>query len=300
MPFVPKIFEKLPEWMRKIELCDKGIIYDGGLVRIKQCRNGIFTYLSTDFYIGFSLDRYGEFSELEAKFFRQVIRPGDVVIDVGANIGAHTIVFAQSVGPNGAVVAFEPQRFINYLLCANLCLNSLQNVIVHRKAVGSEKCLLKMPHIDYCCLYNFGGVHMLDGENAEGEPVGCITIDSLDIPACNFIKVDVEGYEHAVLKGAENTIKKFRPILYVEVDYNPEEDKKIIEFLFNLDYRVFEANVPLYNPDNFFGNKVDSFHSGEGNLGGVVSKNVACFPRERNVVIDSLEYTPENYLNHLT
>ena len=91
----------------------------------KDCRHGRFTYLLNDAYIGRSLDVYGEYSEGEIDLFRQLLRPGDVAIDVGANIGALTVAMARLVQPGGAIVAFEPQRAIYDILCNNLRLNGL-------------------------------------------------------------------------------------------------------------------------------------------------------------------------------
>src|SRR5262245_3941932 len=93
--------------------------------RVKDCRHGRLCYLLTDSYIGRSLDIYGEYSEGEIDLFRQLLRPGDVAVDVGANIGALTIGMARLVGPSGAVLAFEPQRVIFDILAQNIRLNGL-------------------------------------------------------------------------------------------------------------------------------------------------------------------------------
>src|SRR2546421_9260159 len=88
--------------------------------RMKRCRHGYMLYNVHDQYIGRSLDRYGEYSEGEIELFSQLIKPNDVVIDVGANIGAHTLWFAQRTLPDGIVIAFEPQRLVFQTLCANM------------------------------------------------------------------------------------------------------------------------------------------------------------------------------------
>ena len=85
-------------------------------------------YNSHDRFIGRSLDLYGEFSEGEAVLFQKILRPGMFVVEVGANLGAHTVVLAQAVAPGGGVLAFEPQRLIFQTLCANLAINSIPNV----------------------------------------------------------------------------------------------------------------------------------------------------------------------------
>lgn len=96
--------------------------------RLKQCRHGMMLYNLNDIYIGRSLDLYGEFSEGEIRVFQQLVKPGQTILEVGANIGAHTVWLAQAVGPTGVVMAFEPQRIVHQTLCANLALNNIFNV----------------------------------------------------------------------------------------------------------------------------------------------------------------------------
>ena len=69
----------------------ENLIYQAPNLRVKACRYGVMMYLPNDQYIGKSLDLYGEFSEDEIAIFRQIVRPGATVIDVGANIGCHTV-----------------------------------------------------------------------------------------------------------------------------------------------------------------------------------------------------------------
>ena len=73
--------------------------------RLKVCRYGQMLFNVNDRYIGRSLDLYGEYSEGEVALFRQIVWPGDVVVDVGAHVGAHTLFFARQVGPAGRVLA---------------------------------------------------------------------------------------------------------------------------------------------------------------------------------------------------
>src|SRR4051812_31054692 len=99
-----------------------------GFNDIAMCRNGPMLYNKHDRYIGESLRKYGEFSAGECELFRQIVRPGDVVVEVGANIGCHPVDLSRLVGPQGLIVAFEPQRLVFQTLCANLALNSCANV----------------------------------------------------------------------------------------------------------------------------------------------------------------------------
>jgi FkbM family methyltransferase len=234
----------------------------------KDCRHGKLMYLLNDAYIGRSLDVYGEYSEGEIDLFRQLLRPGDVAIDVGANIGALTVPMARLVQPGGALVAFEPQRAIFDVLCNNLRLNGLANVQAFRRAVGSATGTIRVPPLDYQGADNFGGVAL---GGASGEEVQLVTIDSLALPRLRLLKVDVEGMEHGVITGARATLGRLKPAVYVEND-RAENSQALISLLFDIGYRLWWHITPLFNPKNFFGHPRDIF-------GEVMSFNMIGFPR---------------------
>jgi FkbM family methyltransferase len=122
------------------------------------------------------------------------------VLDIGANIGTHTIYYAKYAS---RVIAFEPNPVAFECLQHNL----KNKAELHNVAVGSFLGKVSMvPQGD-----NYGAVYT--------EPSGTIpviTIDSLDLNACNYMKIDVEGDEIAVLHGAVKTILKFRPVMCIE------------------------------------------------------------------------------------
>jgi hypothetical protein len=101
---------------------------------LKQCRHGFFLFNSNDSFIGRSLDLYGEWCEAEGLL--PLLGPGQVVVDVGANIGTHTIPFANKVTKTGLVVAFEPQRQVFNYLVSNLTLKNLLHVATFQSALG--------------------------------------------------------------------------------------------------------------------------------------------------------------------
>src|ERR1044071_5090239 len=142
----------------------------------KDCRHGKLSYLLNDAYIGRSLDVYGEYSEGELTLFHQLLRPGDLAVDVGANIGALTLGMARLVAPGGAVVAFEPQRAIFDILCNNLRSNGIANVTASRRAVGRAPGAIRVPPLDYARPENFGGVAL---GGPQGDEVEVVTLDSL-------------------------------------------------------------------------------------------------------------------------
>ena len=234
----------------------------------KDCRHGKISYLVNDAYIGRSLEVYGEYSEGELDLFRQLLRPGDVALDVGANIGALTVGMARMVRPGGAIIAFEPQRTIFEILCQNLRQNGLDNVTAYRRAVGSASGIVRVPPLDYARTDNFGGVRL---GGAQGDEVEIVTIDGLALPRLRLLKVDVEGMEREVLLGAHGTIARLQPALYVEND-RAEHSRALILLLFELGYRLWWHITPLFNPHNFFRHPHDIF-------GEVVSFNMIGFPR---------------------
>ena len=240
-----------------------------GFNRLKDCRHGRMLYNVHDMYVGRSLELYGEFSEGETQLFGQIVRPGDLVIEVGANIGAHTVWFARQTAPRGGVIAIEPQRIVFQVLCANVALNSLANVLTMQKACGEENGSIVVPMLDPTATNNFGGLEL--GKYEQGERVEMMRLDDLGLNGCRLLKVDVEGMELSVLKGARELILRSKPVLYVEND-RPHLSDALIRYIDSLGYECFRHWPPLFNPDNFFKNSQNVFSN-------IVSKNMICLPK---------------------
>jgi FkbM family methyltransferase len=242
------------------------------MLAIRRCRYGTMMYLRRDMYVGRSFAEYGEYSEGEVEVFRQVLRPGDVALDIGANLGAHTLPFARLVGPGGAVFAFEPQRILFQILCGNVALNEIGNVRALPFALGRSAGSIKVPALDYAGINNFGGVSL---GTEHGENVTMITLDQLGLAKVRLIKIDVEGMELDVLGGAGATLARCRPILYVEND-RADRAEALVARLQQDGYRMWWHTPPLYNAANFLGNPQNVF-------GNILSFNMVCLPRETAV-----------------
>ena len=242
-----------------------------GPYALRQCRHGPMLFNRRDMYIGRSLDAYGEYSEAEIIVLRQILWPGAVVLEAGANIGALTVPLARIVGAHGHVIAFEPQRLQFQILCANLALNGLYNVFAHQQGVGRAPGEVRVPVLMPDQVVNFGGVTL--EPNQQGEPVPIVTIDSLKLKGLSLLKADVEGMEQAVLEGGRETIARLRPALYVECDRR-ERTPALIEYILSFNYRAFWHSPMFFNPENFAGNRQNVF-------GNTASSNLLALPAER-------------------
>lgn len=253
-------------------------IIENGPLRLRRCRHGVMLYNLNDIYVGRMLDRYGEFSEEENDVFSQVLKPGMTVVEAGANIGAHTVSLAHLAGPHGRVLAFEPQRSIFQILCANLALNGIEQVEAHRAGVGSKPGFITVPHLDSNSRQNFAGLML--GDAREGDRVRLVTLDEFDLPDCALIKIDVEGMEADVIRGARETIRRHRPVIYTEND-REKNSAELIALVQELDYRCFWHMPPYVRIPNFRG-------VAENDFPDMISINMVCVPRRGNVAVNGL------------
>src|SRR5262249_11490328 len=186
---------------------------------------------------------------------------------------------ARLVGPAGHVTALEPQRLAYYCLCANVALNNLHHVVCHQAAAGATAGTLVVPDLDPEAELNFGGLELFAlPPCGPGQAVPGRLIDDLRLPACHLLKIDVEGMERQVLAGAAQTIRRHRPILYVEDD-RPDRSAELRAALDALGYVLYLHRPPYFNPDNFFHNPTNIF-------GDTVSLNLYGHPREAASPID--------------
>lgn len=146
----------------------------------------------------------------EAVLVNSLLKPGSMVVDVGANIGYYVLLIARAVGANGRIIAFEPESDNLVELQMNVEGNRLSNVDVRPVAVGAEAGQVAFET-------GLNGRICLDTVATSPVMVPVVTLDTALTGRVEFIKVDVEGYEGYVLGGAESTIKQWRPNLFVEI-----------------------------------------------------------------------------------
>lgn len=153
---------------------------------------------------------------------RHFAKPGSTVLDIGAHIGTHTVALSKMVGEDGKVIAFEPQKKIYSELVNNLELNGCHNVTAYRCALGDRFAEIEM---NPTAADNEGGASIGKG----GDAARMITLDSLNLNNISFLKMDVEDFEYYVLHGAEQTIRRNKPVMIIEVMgavYIPTPDRQ--------------------------------------------------------------------------
>ena len=255
---------------------------------MKKCRYGLMIYNSKDIWVGRSLETYGEFSESEVQVFRDILKPGDVVLDIGANIGCHTLAFSRLVGPQGLILAYEPERLNFHTLCGNIALNNIHNIHCYQKAVGSYSGFIHVPELDLDKTVNFGGLSLTEDYSAGvSYQVPLLKIDDIALPKVNLIKMDIEGMEKLALEGLTDTINRLKPILYLEDD-REEKSKELVDFVKSMDYVVYKHLAPLFNPNNYFDCKENVFlqQIAEGQFTQFVSGNIFCHHEDVPCPID--------------
>lgn len=245
------------------------------LVRAR-CRDGILTMPLFDRYVTLSLLLYGEYSPREAALLSSWLRPGDTAVDVGANLGTLTLAMARSVGETGRVIAFEPQAAIHGCLQQTLADSGIGHVELHRRAVGATAGRAVVPQLDLGQAANFGGVSIADAGDSVGEMerggdmVELVCLDDLELPACRLLKIDVEGRELDVLRGASGLIGRCRPLIVVECD-RPDRLAPLRALLREHGYRVFRHEPPLFDAANHRNCPHDAFPR-------IVSGNLLALP----------------------
>ncbi len=186
---------------------------------------------------------------------RQNFGDGVVAIDCGANIGVHTIEWAQSMYGWGEVISFEAQERVYYALAGNITINNCFNAKAIYAAVGAQEGEILVPHPNYFAPSSFGSLEIRKkdstefiGQEIDYSEINCIktkmtTIDQLGLKRLDFIKIDIEGMEMEALSGAEKSIANFKPQLMIEkIKANEDE---IRQFLMKYDYKIFSFGINL-------------------------------------------------------
>lgn len=146
-------------------------------------------------------------------------KPGDVVLDVGSNIGFYLLNFSMRVMPGGHVFGFEPHPITYQKLLTNLSANVNKNITISHVALGDTTGFVE-PYVVRESNLGMNRVKVTSEQNANRVPLTTLDlfVTEKGLSKVDLIKIDVEGFEENVLRGALQTIRTYRPTMHIEVD----------------------------------------------------------------------------------
>lgn len=223
-----------------------------------QTRYGIVNVFKNDGIIGVSMRMYGEYGQYEINLLNNLINQETVVYDIGSNMGFHSLGLAEH---SKVVYAFEANPK-NYKLC-KLNAACQRKIKVFNVAVSDTNRIGTVEDIDLSVENNYGEIHV-DTGSVECEFVKIDDfIEKQKLLPPHIIKIDVEGHEYEVIKGADKTIRNNLPIIFYEHqhgDYLPE----IYDYLTALGYKIYWFPTANYNPQNYRNNTTNIFMPNSG------------------------------------
>ncbi len=198
---------------------------------------------------------HGNVSTVESVYCHDSIKhiENPVIFDIGANIGTFTTWMAKAF-PLGKIYSFEPQRSVFQMLCGNMAINNIYNVHAYNFGIGSTYCILRTKEPNYFKNVDYGtytlntnaSLERVDQDlNIEVRPLDLV-VDQYGVTRVDLIKIDVEGMDMDVIYGGIETIKKFRPKIFIEHIRNGTSIKdEIIQVLtpYQYDFRLIDNNI---------------------------------------------------------
>ena len=176
-------------------------------------------YLDEDDSLRLSI--FGVYEPSQTELIKQEVKEGDIVLDIGANIGYYTLIFAKMVGPSGKVYAFEPDPKNFLLLKKNVKINNYDNVVLINKAISDKAEKIKLYFSN-----NNKASHTIYGSEKD---TNFVAIDSIKLDDyfkmneqdISFVKIDVEGAEYKVLQGMKKLLEKSKNNFKIITEFCP-------------------------------------------------------------------------------
>ena len=219
-------------------------------------RYGNMIIFSDDPTISRSLELYGEYCYPEIELILEFVNSTSMFLDIGANIGTHTVAIAPHVKN---VVAFEADVENCDLLRMNC---GLQDKKVARK-ISVNHLALSNRVGETSTVFDYGKTHL---SNQGGTDIVMTMLDNIKgFPSVDFIKIDVEGMEYNVLQGAKNTIAYYRPHMLIEMQ-DSNMNPFVFDLLASMSYNMYWAPCATYNPQNHKHNSENVFGKQHGVL----------------------------------
>ncbi|MBN9349750.1 MAG: FkbM family methyltransferase [Chitinophagaceae bacterium] len=189
-----------------------------------------------------------------------IMKEGMTVYDIGANIGTFALQFAGRVSKTGNVIGFEPGPYTYKQCLKNISLNHFNNILIFNEGLGESQSIAALYNVNP---HNRGMQRLLADDNTDSYDKEIVQINTLDnkietaqLPHPDVIKIDVEGYELKVLRGARQTLVKHKPVLFIELDDDNLKEQKnsaieMISFLKELGYIIRKADTEEILDESF-------------------------------------------------
>ena len=267
--------------------------------------DGLLFNLDKGTVIADKISNTGSYEPWITKLIECLVMKGDTVVDVGANIGIHTLSLSKSVGPRGHVMAFEPVEYLFEQLKSNLHLNEIKNVDVFNVAIGEIDQIAEMNIIKEGD-YDTGSSSLVKNEYIDSIKQNRINkvktkVVKLDnfikryTDQVEFIKMDIEGYEYYALLGMEEIIKKNKPIMIIEYNLDRIDhiglSNKDFKKILNSVYDCYE--IDRNNEDKgIFGLipfQFDRFKSFSTPGYKYVRTDLLCLPKSKNIPLPFMQ-----------
>jgi FkbM family methyltransferase len=207
----------------------------------------LFLYANPQSYIEYSVFCTGDYEPEIHYIIKSLVKAGDTVVDIGANIGVHTLRMSLYAGNTGKVYAFEPIEDLVQKLNANVALNSLTNVHIQPYALSDVNEVTRVRFFEGHSNQGITSLAMTDSPNRTIQVKrGDDVVRELGLDRIHFMKIDVEGFEWNVIKGFEQAIYTSRPKIIFEfgkslLERYPEKDirEQMIVYFQGLNYNLF-------------------------------------------------------------
>jgi FkbM family methyltransferase len=178
---------------------------------------------------------------------RKYIKLGDTVIDVGGNLGFFVLILNELVGNSGKIYSFEPSKNLIQKLASTIQINNLQNVTLINLAIGDSEGTTTLHY--HTKQSGLSSIVIDSKNNSLSEEIKITTLDKYSVNLSGriaFIKIDTEGYEPQVLRGAKELIKRDKPTIYIELGGDHQKSSiEALQILKELDYHCELENLDL-------------------------------------------------------
>jgi len=207
--------ERLTRWLIPTHTKKNSPFYTG----VAYAQNGCLLNVDTTNYIEYKVFAEGGYEVYLSTLIKHYVKPHTVFLDIGANIGIHSLSVAKM--PNTQIYSFEPIDFIREKLQKNIALNNYANITIVPVALSNENKVIKTNFSAQSSNQGtFSMQHQAEGDNEITCIIGDEYVAQNNINPISVIKIDVEGFEFAVLTGLTQTILNQKPVIFFEYDFN--------------------------------------------------------------------------------